>query len=93
MNTRVILDPTSERAASMPVRAPRLLKLDGATIGLVDISKPRGDVFLDRVAESLSELGATVMRYRKPTFTKIAPLPLRQRIAGECDAMVIALAD
>ena len=93
MTTHVILDPTSERAASVPDKAPRLSTLNGATIGLIDISKPRSDRFLDRIAELLSERSASVQRYRKPTFTKVAPLQLRQQIASECDAMVIALAD
>ena len=32
-------------------RAPRPASLDGLTIGLLDITKPRGDVFLDRLDE------------------------------------------
>ena len=31
------------------MRAARLESLDGRTVGLLDISKPRGDVFLDRI--------------------------------------------
>ena len=72
---------------------PRLEKLKGVTIGLLDISKPRGDVFLDRLEGHLQERGANTKRYRKPTFTKPAPIDLRQQIASECDAVVEALAD
>ena len=66
--------------------------LDGLTIGLLDISKPR-DVFLDRVEEKLTGLGATVIRYLKPTFAKPAPVDLRHEIATSCDAVIEALAD
>jgi hypothetical protein len=67
--------------------------VDGRTIGLLDISKPRGDIFLDHVQHNLEERGAKVVRYAKPTFTKLAPVDLRQQIAVECDAVVEALAD
>ena len=90
---RVLLDPTGEQRPSRRERAPRPEKIQGLTIGLLDISKARGDVFLDRLEESLSERGATVKRFRKPTFTKPAPLDLRKEIADQCAAVVEALAD
>ncbi len=67
--------------------------LAGLTVGLLDISKPRGDVFLDRVEERIGGLGARVKRYTKPTFTKPAPVDLRHEIATTCDAVIEALAD
>ena len=88
-----VLDPTGERQPQERPLAARLPSLAGATIGLLDISKPRGDVFLDRVAELLGERGATVVRYRKPTFTKPAPVDLRQEIAEHCNGVIEALAD
>ena len=90
---RVVLDPTGETAAAVRERAPRPASLDGLTIGLLDISKARGDVFLDRVEELLHADGAEVLRFKKPTFTKPAPADLRQQIAVQCDAVVEALAD
>ena len=60
---RILLDPTSERRLAIREPAPRLPSLDGRTIGLLDISKPRGDLFLDRVQERLEERGANVTRY------------------------------
>ena len=71
-------------------RAPSVA---GKTIGLLDISKPRGDVFLNRVEQRLTALGATVIRYRKPTFTKPAPVDLRHEIATQCELVIEALAD
>jgi hypothetical protein len=74
-------------------RARRPQSLAGLTIGLLDIAKPRGDVFLDRLEEHLADKGATVARYRKPTFTKPAPVDLRHEIATNCDVVIEALAD
>ena len=90
---RILLDPTSERAPAMRERQPRLSSLDGVTVGLLDISKARGDLFLNRLEERLADQGAVVKRYAKPTFTKPAPVDLRQQIAVECGAVVEALAD
>ena len=90
---RIVLDPTSERLLAQRPRLARLLTLQGVTVGLLDIAKPRGDRFLDRLAERLTHAGAIVQRYRKPTFTKPAPVDLRQQIAVQCGAVVEALAD
>lgn len=90
---RVLLDPTSERRPVTKARLPRPARLDGLTIGLLDISKPRGDRFLDRIEHHLAQRGATVVRFSKPTFTKPAPIDLRQQIASSCDAVIEALAD
>lgn len=90
---RFLLDPTGERTVIERRLLPRPQRLDGLTVGLLDISKPRGDVFLDRVEERLAELGATVKRYRKPTFTKPAPVDLRHEIATNCNVVIEALAD
>ncbi len=67
--------------------------LRGRKLGLLDISKARGDVFLNRLEERLRERGAEVVRFSKPTFTKPAPVDLRHEIAVQCDAVVEALAD
>lgn len=91
--TTTVLDPTAGTATSQVPKAERLTSLDGAVVALLDISKPRGDVFLNRVSERLAEHGATVMRFTKPTFARVAPLDLRQEIASQCDAVIEALAD
>jgi hypothetical protein len=91
--TRLVLDPTSERAPAQRERLPRLDSLAGRRVGLLDISKARGDVFLNRLEERLRDRGADVVRYRKPTFTKPAPVDLRHEIATKCDLVIEALAD
>ena len=91
--TRILVDPTNERTAAARARAPRPASLDGLTVGLLDISKARGDVFLDRLADRLVERGLRVERFRKPTFTKVAPVDLRHEISTRCQVVVEALAD
>lgn len=91
--SRFLLDPTSERPPLERALLPRPASLRGKTIGLLDISKPRGDVFLNRLEQRLAELGADVRRYRKPTFTKPAPVDLRHEIATQCEVVIEALAD
>jgi hypothetical protein len=93
METRIVLDPTSELNPAKRERPKPLSSLDGQTVGLLDISKARGNVFLDRIEAKLRGAGADVVRYQKPTFTKPAPVDLRQQIASECDAVIEALAD
>ena len=91
--TTTILDPTSEQHVVEREVLARPDTLEGLTVGLLDISKPRGNVFLDRIEERLNGLGAEVKRYKKPTFTKPAPIDLRQQIATECQVVIEALAD
>jgi hypothetical protein len=93
VSTRTILDPTGERHLAERARLARPATLAGVTVGLLDISKPRGDVFLDRIEERLTRVGAQVKRYRKPTFTKPAPVDLRHEISIECQVVIEALAD
>lgn len=91
--TTTLLDPTSELQPPERSLNERLHQLAGRTIGLLDISKPRGKEFLDEVEAQLTRLGATVKRYSKPTFTRIAPTALSQQISVECDAVIEGLAD
>ena len=90
---RTLLDPTSERAPVARARLDRPATLEGLTIGLLDISKARGDVFLDRLDELLIGQGLAVKRYTKPTFARVAPVELKQRIGADCDVVIEGLAD
>lgn len=89
-----ILDPTDERVPVRRELAPRPEAITG-TVALLDISKPRGAVLIDRLETLLRERlpGVSFRRYSKPTFTKPAPEDLRKRIAEECHFVVEALAD
>ena len=88
-----LLDPTAELSPAERQILPRPDSIDGKTIGLLDISKPRGNIFIDRIEDLLVQQGAKVNRYAKPTFTRVAPVELKQQIATECDLVVEALAD
>ncbi len=89
----VLLDPTSERSPVARALVPRPPTLQGLAVAVLDISKARGNVFLDRVSELLTAQGITVNRYRKPTFTRPAPTALRQQIAAENQLVIEGLAD
>jgi hypothetical protein len=91
--SKVLLDPTSERRLAERTKLARPASLHGQVIGLLDISKPRGNVFLDRIEQRLVEDGAEVRRFSKPTFTKPAPVDLRHEIATQCTLVIEALAD
>ena len=90
---RVVLDPTSERQPAAREANPRPASLAGLTVGLLDISKARGEVFLDGLEQLLTADGVRTRRYRKPTFAKPAPVDLRHEITQECDVVIEALAD
>ncbi len=88
-----LLDPTSERSAAIRPRLARPDKMEGLTVGILDISKSRGDVFLDRIDARLKERGIATRRYMKPTMARPAPLPLRQQIGTEVNLVIEGLAD
>jgi hypothetical protein len=91
--TRTVLDPTSELVPAGIPKVDRPRSIDGLRVGLLDITKPRGNVFLDRLQELLEAEGAQVERFAKPTFTKPAPADLRYEISTKCDVVIEALAD
>ena len=89
----VLLDPTSENSPSAMQPLPRPIDLAGKVVGLLDISKPRGNIFIDRLEDLLVQKGLQTRRYKKPTFTRVAPVELSQQIAQECDVVIESLAD
>jgi hypothetical protein len=89
----IVLDPTAGRVAEGLQPAKRASTLEGKVVALLDISKPRGDVFLNQLQTELETRGLVVKRYKKPTFAKPAPVDLRHEIATNCDAVIEALAD
>ncbi len=89
----IVLDPTVGKVGTSIETVPRPASLEGLTVALLDISKARGNIFLDRVEEQLTKRGISVKRFQKPTFSKPAPVDLRHEIAASCDAVIEALAD
>ncbi len=89
-----LVNPLNETLAQPATPAPRLAALHGKTIALLDISKPGGNVFLDRIEHLLKERHgvAGVLREMKPTFAKPAPQGVLEKIRS-ADAVIEALAD
>jgi hypothetical protein len=88
-----LLDPTAEQRPEKRERIKRPHDLKETTIGLLNISKPRGDIFLDELEKLLSAQGLKILRFQKPTFTKVAPLDLKLEIRSQCQVVIEALAD
>ena len=93
MSLDSLLDPTGEREAVSLPRMARPTSIDGLTVGVLDISKGRGDVFVEEVATLLEGRGIAVKRYRKPTVARTAPKELEKAIVEEVDVVVEGLAD
>src|SRR5262249_23690817 len=89
-----IVHPGNENIPKAATPPPRLVSLAGKKIGLLDISKPGGSFFLDRMEELLrTRYGAAeVVRTRKPTYTKNAPSQIIEQLRG-MDAVIEGLAD
>lgn len=90
----IILDPTDERVPVERQVTPRSGTLSGV-IGLLDISKPRGNIMLDELEKLLKQKApdVSVHRFSKPTFAKPCPDALRHEIRDTCTYLVEALAD
>ena len=90
----ILLDPTNERIPVARSIAPRPVAITGS-VGFLDISKPRGNVLINRLETLLAQRlpQVTFNRYAKPTFTKPAPDALRRQINAENDFVIEALAD
>ncbi len=94
--TITLVNPMNEAVLVPKPAAPRLDTLAGKTIGLLDISKPGGSIFLDRLEPLLltQHHAGKVVRIKKPTFAKPAPQAVLDQIRAEgCQAVVEALAD
>lgn len=89
-----LVHPGNERVIQAAAPPARLTSLAGKKIALLDISKPGGSLFLDRLEEILrTRYGAAeIIRVRKPTFAKIAPAQVIEQVRG-ADAVIEALAD
>ena len=89
-----IVDPTDEREIIRRQLAERTGRLEG-TVALLDISKPRGDVLISRIQQRLGEQFPALefRHYEKPHYMRVAPDELYERIRGECDFVIEAMAD
>ena len=90
-----LYNPTATPVQARASLAARVPDLRGKTIGLLDISKAKGNFFLDRLAERLEAQfqPAEIIRRMKPTFARPAPTDTRQELAQKCHLIIEALAD
>jgi hypothetical protein len=91
----IMLDPTDKVEREEKNLAPRLDTLEGKTLGLLDISKAKGNFFLDRVEEILREQYGVkeVLRRMKPAVARTAPEDLKKELSEKCDGLIEALSD
>lgn len=93
MEPRTLLDPTGEHEPPVRKQAQRPKALDGLTVGILDIGKARGDVYLNRLDERFAERGIKVKRYAKPTPSRLVAADTKQKMLSEVQAAIIGLAD
>ena len=94
--SNVLVNPLDERDPPQGAAPPRLESLEGARVAMLDISKPGGSTFLDRLELLLKDrFGvAEVLRFQKPTFAKPAPeAVLADMRKAQPQAVIEALAD
>lgn len=92
----VLVNPLDERIHPRAYPATRLDKIEGKRLALLDINKPGGSVFLDRLELLLTERygAAGILRVAKPTFAKPAPAEVSAKIRdAQVHAAIEALAD
>jgi len=91
-----LVNPMDETPHAKQEAARRLANLFGKTVGLLDISKPGGSIFLNQLERSLKQRYGVVrvVRITKPTFTRCAPDEvIEELVRSRCDAVIEALAD
>ena len=87
------VSPIDPRAAEPVAPAPREGSLAGRRVALLDISKARGEEFLDRVEGLVRERGGHVERFAKPLFSRPAPAEVIRAVAIRADLAVEGLGD
>jgi hypothetical protein len=87
------VSPFDERARERYELAGRPATLEGSRVALLDITKARGDEFLDRVEVLLQRRGARTFRIAKEAFSRPASADVIEEIAIHGDLTVEGLAD
>ena len=95
MENTILLDPTAEKEVLVKYLSPRLDSLNGKVMGLLDITKNGSEIFLDRLEELICDRYdvSEVIRVKKPTFSRPAPIELLSDLADRADFVIEGLAD
>jgi hypothetical protein len=88
-----MLNPIGYGGKAEKALASRLTSVRGKTIALLDIGFPNSGVFLDRVETLLKDRYgvATVVRYAKPSPTRVAKPDIRQDVLSRCHGVIEAV--
>jgi len=93
--TKPVYDPRGVVAAEEKAPAPRLAKLEGIRLGILDNTKWNANKLLRSLLDDLDRnYGfSKINYYRKESFSKFADPALLREIAHANDAVVTAIGD
>ncbi len=93
--SKPVYDPRGIVAADEKPLAPRLRKLEGIRLGILDNTKWNANKLLRRLRDELARSYgfAQVNYYRKESFSKFADPALLRQIAAANDAVLTAIGD
>jgi hypothetical protein len=93
--TKVVYDPRGIVSADEKPIAPRLRKLEGMRLGILDNTKWNANKLLRRLRDDLGKSHgfSEINYYRKESFSKFADPALIREIAAANDAVVTAIGD
>jgi hypothetical protein len=77
-----VYDPRGVRDANSPQLAERPKKLAGLRAGVLDNGKEQADVLLARAAQLLKEDGVSAQFDSKPSFSRVAPDDVLDRLSN-----------
>ena len=94
-NEHVLVSPVTEPLVAAFDGAPRLARLAGTRLGLIDDSKRNADVLLEELADVLRNRYeiSDVKWHRKPSASRPADPSASKEFAEECDSGIIAIGD
>jgi hypothetical protein len=93
--TKPVYDPRGAVSADEKPSAPRLRKLQGIRLGILDNTKWNANKLLRRLRDDLTReyRFSEINYYRKESFSKFADPALIREIAAGNDAVVTAIGD
>jgi hypothetical protein len=93
--TKVVYDPRGIVSADEKPIAPRLRRLEGMRLGILDNTKWNANKLLRRLRDDLGNNHgfSQINYYRKESFSKFADPALIRKIAAANDAVVTAIGD
>ena len=92
---QVVYDPRGSVTIEPTILAPRLPRLDGACLGVLDNSKWNASRLLRAIVTLLEQQHRleAVTFYKKESFSRVASETLLDRISGDTEAVLTAIGD